>query len=185
MPLSLDDVTSPLASLPTIHPWQIDAIGLQLANRNIVMSSAASAAWPAASMAIYWPFRVADRRLWDVFVYNGNASNSVDAGVYTWDWTRLNSMGLQSRTGASVIQRYTTGWELRSGSYYFAVCINGTTGGTFSLAPAAEFMRGWGVSQEDLSGAGTPGTLPNPATPAPMAQSYMPIAGLVMSGYTI
>lgn len=181
-----------LPPLPTVHPWQSEQFAFSLSNRNaaLAIGNAASAAWPAASLAIYVPIRLfTNDEFGGFWVYNGaNASDSIDMGLYVFDGNtgiKVQSLGLQSRSGTSALQQYTSLMLPGSGSFYMAICLNGTTGSVFRLAAGIEYLRAEGVCQEDLSGAGTPGTLPATMTPATLTVDYLPVFGLYRAGFTI
>lgn len=176
--------------MPTITPWHVgESIGGGLGASNVLFTGAASAAWPAASVAIFVPFLLPRRiSVNAMFVSNGaSASDSVDAGIYTADGRRLGSIGLQGRAGTNVVQVFslTATTEFGPGKFYMAMALNGTTGSVVRGSLAAELGRGLGLMQQDLSGESVPGTLPATATMAAMAQAYVPVFGIRRTGFTI
>lgn len=176
--------------LPTITPWHFESLGADL-SRLVVggLSAAVSATWPASSLAIYVPFRLPRQISVDrMFTANGGtASNSIDVGIYTEDGRRLASKGLTGQSGTNALQLFSFSSVITCGPgvLYVALSMNGTSGTIARLAPTAQFLRTMGVAQEDLSGAGTPGTLPATATFDAMAQAYLPVFGLIRTGFTI
>lgn len=173
--------------MPTITPWHWESLHAPLSIYGLNIVSAASAAWPAASVAIFAPFLLPRRISVDaMFANNGtSASDNIDLGVYTIDGRRLASLGPTGRTGTGVLQAFSmTTFSLGPGRFYMAICLNGTTGSFVARAPTVSLGRAMGLMQQDLSGESVPGTLPAVATFATMAQAYLPVFGLRRAGFT-
>lgn len=182
----------PIPPLPTITPFHVDSYGLGAVVSGMANIDAASATYPSASIALFYPFVIApnvsvsfDR----MFTWNGAAiSDSIDLGIYTPDGLRLRSVGLTAQSGsANVLQIFTLSGALMlgPGPYYLAICMNGTTGTFFRRNPVATTLQAFGAAQVDLTGESTPGTLPATVTLAAMAQAYVPVFGIIRTGFTV
>lgn len=169
---------------PIISPASFESIGQALTNVGVTMSSAASGAYPSANVAIYVPFvatcRFTARRL---FLYNGaTASGNLDLGIYDASADnaprrRLVSSGSTAQSGTNVLQLVdNTDLDIGPGLFFLAIVLDNTTGALFCRVPTAEFLRAFGVFQEASAFP-----LPATATPATMAQAYMPYFGLSSS----
>lgn len=178
-----------MPAMPTITPWHLESLFPETVSTAGNLAGAASAAWPASSLAMYVPFSLTQSISVDsMFTSNGTtASNSIDVGLYSADGRRLASKGLALQSGTSALQlfSFSAAIILGPGRFYMAISMNGTSGTLISRSPTAIFLQHMGVAQEDLSGAGTPGTLPATATFATMAQAYLPVFGLIRTGFTI
>lgn len=122
-----------------IHPFSAEALG-GVTTVGGASTGWASAAYPSANLAIFYPFVLSERatavQLW---MYNGGtASGNADLGVYYPDGTRLVSMGSTAQSGTSDLQRMNiTDTVLPAGvTLYMAVAFNGTTG-TLHRMPAS------------------------------------------------
>lgn len=172
-----------------ITPWSIlDSIGEPLAMIIAGIESTASAAYPSANLAIYVPFMLAERAtVTQMWCINGTTANSnIDVGVYAstaagGPGPRIISKGPTAQSGTSVFQAFDiTDTVLAPGIYYMAISCSATTGTFFAVAPNAEFLRAFGVLQQASAG-----TLPASATPATMAQAYLPVFGLLLDRSTL
>ena len=113
-----------------IHTLGAYSIG-QESGRSVGSSSAASAAWPSANLAILIPFRLpAPLLVQRLFLLNGaTASGNVDIGIYDVAGTRLVSTGSTAQSGTSAVQSVdVTDTPLAAGLFYLALAMDGTTG---------------------------------------------------------
>lgn len=182
-------VPAPGVMLPTVTPWHHESLGGDLSAGSLGNISGTSATWPASSLALFVPFVLAvSTAITQAFTSNGAATgNSVDLGIYTADFRRLISTGLVTQSGTTALQLFTplTTTVLGPGRFFMAMSVNGTTSAFISRTPTAGFLRAMGCFQADLSGEGTPGTLPATVTPAAVANAYLPVFGLVRLGATV
>lgn len=180
-------IPAPGIMLPTVTPWHHESLGGDLATGSIGNIAGSSTAWPASSLALFVPFVLAAPvSIGQAFTSNGaSTGDSIDLGIYTSDFRRLVSTALQAQSGTSALQVFgLTTTQFGPGRFFMAISVNGTTSTLIARAPTAAFMRAMGCFQQDLSGAGTPGTLPATATPAAVANAYLPVFGLGRAGFT-
>lgn len=189
----IGEPTPYLECFPTLSSLHHDAIGSE-ANRWSLLGGGSfnSAAWYAASLAVYVPFRLFAPTIFDrMFTYNGGtAGNSLDLGVYDSSLIRRASMGLAVQSGTNGLQIRTFGADLvlGPGRYFMALSMNGTTGTFFvntTSPPVAGVYRCMGLFEQSLSGESTPGTLPATAAVTAYARTTFPWFGLVRKGFTI
>lgn len=190
MPLIVGTDVVPLEMGPTLTPWSPESLGGELAMHANSSANPATAAYIAASRALFVPFRVNKNTSYDrMYTMNGTtASDSIDVGIYNEELVRLVSKGLTLQAGTSTLQLFSfaAAVTLGSGRYYMALCMNGTTGTIHrSNNIPAQDLRGFGIFQQDLSGEAVPGTLPATATPAAPGSAWMPNFGVVRTGFTI
>lgn len=141
-------------------------------------SSGASAAWPAANLALYVPFRVGHPMLIaQVFWAVGTSgTDSVDFGVYDAQQNKIFSTGTTLTSGSGAVQSVDiTDVTLSPGLYYLAMAVNGTTNtftsyGTGMTAPIARAM---GCYEQT-----TAFNLPTTATFTGSTRTVVPFMGL-------
>ena len=143
---------------------------------NISLNSA-SAAWPSSNLAIYHPFFIPwkypiKRMFW---VNGGTAGGNVDVGIYSWQGTRLLSIGSTAQGTASVTAYATVDYVLPPGSYYYGTVFSATTGACYTLGTSltAIVLQMQGCLQEALGST----TLPATMTPAAITGTVVPLVG--------
>lgn len=140
-------------------------------------SGSASAVWPAANLALFYPFSVsAPITAVKLYSINGNvASGNIDLGIYDGAGTRLMSSGTTAQagtTGAQIID--TTDYVLAPNvQYYMAMAMDNGTGTTrcWTTAGTGKFAM-MGMAQ-----MATAFPLPTNATYALVGQAYVPMFG--------
>jgi hypothetical protein len=149
----------------------------------------ASAVWPTASKALFFPFTVTGRAaerpvaITGFILMNGAVvSGNVDIGVYDKLGNRLASVGSTAQAGTTAPQRINlaTPLQLKPGRYYLAIAMDNITGTTVSAAPIAQAIRGAGM--RELAAA-----FPLPASAAAWvgsATAYVPWVASVEQGNT-
>lgn len=144
-----------------------------------VLGSYGSGTWPSANLAIYIPVIVYQRVvITKLSVSNGStASGNFDVGVYTAAGTLAVSKGSTAQTGTSTEQFVdVTDTQIGPGLYYLAAAMDGTTGTTTRIAPAAPICAAMGILTEALGSV----TLPTTATWAVnQTLTYVPMLGMV------
>ena len=170
--------TPGLPPLVTISPYSMEAIGQQvLSCAGQGINAHASALWPSADLALFYPFVISQRciavLLW---AYNGGtAAGSTDIGIYTEDGTRLVSIGPTAQAGTNVRQSFNiTDTELFPGRYYMALASS-SGAATFFRSTMGDTNRNRTLGMFQQASAGT---LPATATFAAVGQDYLPIFGL-------
>lgn len=116
-----------------ITPWSMPG-GLREQMETGSLAAVTSAAWPTASLAIFYPFILEEpERAFQMSTENGaTVSGNVDVGIYNEAGTRLVSIGGVAQAGVSTIQLHDIAdTALAPGLYYQAVVLDNTTG-TFS-----------------------------------------------------
>lgn len=147
-------------------------------------SSAGSAQWPLANLAIYVPFVIPEAitvvKMW---CQNSAAvAGNLDLGIYASDasflpGTRLVSKGSTAMSGTSLVQEFdVTDTVLQAGLYFMAMASD-TAGATQTLnlltAGTAALWRTAGVYEQSTAFA-----LPASATPVVFARTVIPLFGL-------
>lgn len=159
---------------------------------NILIShnvgAAASAVWPTALKAFFFPFNVsgsseeAPRAYTGAILMNGAAvSGNVDIGIYDSLGNKIANVGSTAQAGTTAPQRinFATPVQLKPGRYYLAIVLDNTTGATVRWAPTAQTARGAGVRELVL------GALPLPASVSAWVGAtagYVPWVTLVENG---
>lgn len=134
----------------------------------------ASAAYPSANRALFFPFRIPKPMSFStITLFNGaTASGNIDAGLYAADGTRIASKGSTVATGTNTNQDFTfTSVILGRGLYYAAVAVDNATH-TFITATALGLQpqRAMGSFQ-----AATSFPLPATVTFASVTSAYVPV----------
>jgi len=133
------------------------------------LGAGASAVWPTALKAFFFPFTVtgnadeAPRAYTGAIVMNGAAvSGNLDVGVYDQLGNKIANVGSTAQSGTTAPQRinFATPLQLKPGRYYLAIVLDNGTGATVRWAPTAQMARCAGVRELVL------GALPLPATVA-------------------
>lgn len=139
--------TAPEYADAVISPPGLNSIGLEMVAARAAQQ-AATAAWPAAALAIFVPFWIGrDMTVYQLGWVNGTpVASSVDVGIYKPDGTRLLSTGNTVASGANAIQRVNvTDTVVPRGAYYLATAGLLTTVQMFRWAPLAPLMMAMGV----------------------------------------
>ena len=170
-----------LPPLVTITPYSMESVGAGLyrANNGNGMQSVSQIGWPAANLALYFPFRVfAPFTLTELFWENGNTTTgNRDAGIYDEAGTRLISAG--STAGGSVLVQQranVTDTRLYPGLYYLGMSSSNTSNNFWAMSNGSFRILTWlGVMQQASAHP-----LPATATFAAYAQAavYVPMFGL-------
>lgn len=137
----------------------------------------ATLAWPAANLAMYIPFTIANTiTAVKMFWINGATvgTDSIDVGIYDSEQNRLVSIGPTLTSGANAVQIVDiTDTTLQPGTYYFGFSMSGTTDRFIFASSGAPIPRLAGVYEQTSAG-----TLPNPATFAVNSRNIVPFVAL-------
>lgn len=116
----------------------------------------ASAVWPTANKAFFFPFTVTGRASERPIAYSGAilmngaaVSGNVDVGIYDALGNRIASVGSTAQAGTTAPQRinFSAPVQLRPGRYYLAVALSNGVGAFVRSAPGAQVARGAGVRE--------------------------------------
>lgn len=154
-----------------ISTYSQESLGYPL--RSLAGSLSASAAWPAANLAIFVPFTVYEPiTVVKLSILNGTAvSGNVDIGIYGAGGARLVSSGSTAQAGASAIQTFDiTDTYLVPGLHYLALAIDNATGTIDNVGVTAIDVEALGVMQQ-----ATAFPLPATATFEAFAQTIVPL----------
>lgn len=166
-----------LLTLPTIHTYSHESVGIQFVSVDEKMTEELSTAYPLANRAIYIPFSMSARRtLRKLFCWNGAAvSGNVDMGIYDHSGVRLQSNGPVAQAGINSIQVFNiTDTRLTEGMFYMAIWLDNIIGTLFVNAPANVLLVvAAGMHQETVAGG-----LPSVATFARPTSTYVPQMGI-------
>ncbi len=150
----------------------------------------ATAAWPAASRAIYVPISLPfDYLVKRLFWSNGTtATGNVDVGIFHGtSLSKLVSTGAVAQSGTSTLQYVASAsfspagdYLLTAGTYFLGASLSNTAHMFRSSDHNANTMRFSGVLQEASAHP-----LPSTITPAAVASAYWPLFGMTRtaSGY--
>lgn len=140
---------------------------------------AASAVWPTANKAFFYPVQVTRPRTYvKAWWLNGaTAAGNVDVGIYTISGTtatRVVASTAQAQAGASVMQVATTftTTTIGPGLYYFAMSCSLATATVWKLSLNATVSRPFGCFE-----AVTSHPLPATATVTVFTASHIPAFG--------
>ena len=159
-----------------LGPSSYTALGEVLAGTGVTR---ASATWPTANLAIFYPFFVTKTDIIrKLYIFNGaTASGNVDIGVYRDDGStadRVTSNGGSAQTGTSILQELTCQQlDIPPGLYYLAVAFDNITATTTRYALGIYDWKACGVAQ-----MASAYPLPKLATLAAVANDYLPFAGI-------
>ena len=121
------------STMPCISTLSINSLGQARMSQS--GATPASAAWPVANTAYYFPFTVADTVTFTRgHLYNGaTATGNVDIGIYSESGTRLASTGATAQAGTSAVQTiaFTASVTLTPGRYYMGLSLSSATGTVF------------------------------------------------------
>jgi hypothetical protein len=172
-----------LNPLEFVTPWSLESIGIGLTFIGSLgrFSNVASAVYPAANTAYFYPFSIAAPSLiTKLATSNGTtASGNLDIGLYAEDGTRLVSTGSTAQAGTSTLQVVDiTDVLLGPGVFYLALAMDNTTGTIFRCAPGGgvtQYMQLLGIAQ-----MASAFPLPDTATFAAMAADTILGVGAAM-----
>lgn len=142
--------------MPFIRPPAVAAAGVILPDPLVVLSphspagplggmvggAIASATYPSANLAIFYPVRVTRAfTVAQLFVLNGaTVSGNIDVGIYDSAGTRLVSSGSTAQSGTNAVQAFNIADTLlAAGWYYLAVAMDNITG-TLQRNTAGSFV---------------------------------------------
>lgn len=166
----------------TIHPWSLESVGGILQSSNgTPLNSVASAIYPVANKALFFPFFLGKTITAVTFLwFNGSAvSGNIDVGIYTEDGTRLYALGSTVQAGTNVVQSIPltgSGLTFGPGLFYLAIVMDNITGRLFrgqSNATLTQVMSELGAAEMDGAFA-----LPAMATLVSLTVDYIPVFGL-------
>lgn len=144
-------------------------------------SGAGGSAWPASNRALFSPLFVPSpvvvKRL---IVMNGSPSGNMDVGIYRDDLSRLVSSGSVANSGSASTPQVVdiTDTLLTVGRYYIALVLDNTTATIYREASDIQQLRVLGMFQMD-----TAFPLPDPAVPAALATTYLPLVAAEVLRY--
>lgn len=143
----------------------------------------ASAAWPAANVAILVPFSVSTPvTVVEGFAYNGGTGGgNFDIGIYDTSFVRLTSSGATARSASAVVN--TTGmtnYTCVPGRYYYMAMSCDGTSNFIAATMAAGICESMGVLED--TGAYV---LPDPLTPLLTTRAFIPQFGLRISSVNL
>lgn len=142
----------------------------------------ASAAYPAANRALFFPFRLylpfTATRMFSFTGATVAGTNHIDFGIYTLNGNLIVSTGSTLLVGANTVQAvaFAAATPLNPGTYYMAIATDGTDT-FFRKSVNAQIERIIGKYQQ---AAAFP--LPATATFATPASAYVPIVGISDQG---
>lgn len=158
------------------HDGVLSTAGLEspIAQHQLLLGAglATAASWPSNNLAIYVPVMVPKQiAVVKMSIIVGAQNGNFDVGIYDEIGNRLTSSG-STAVGAAGIQVFDVAdVTFGPGIFYLAgVCSTTVTATFVSGAPDLKFCRTHGVRQQ-----ATALPLPNPATFANMASSYIPV----------
>lgn len=169
---------SPLAlpeSAVNISVYSPNSLGHTLTG----FSNEASRAWGAVNEALFIPFRISvpiiATKLW---VINGTIANgNIDMGIYSWDGTRLVSIGTTVQTGTSVRQVFNIADTLIGpGLFYLGLALSSASGTVLTRTYNDQLGKAMGCAMQASAFA-----LPATATFdtwVPSLNGRVPICGL-------
>jgi hypothetical protein len=169
---------------PTIHPWSVESIGAFLANDTILsnLTLTVGAAWPAANLAIYIPFRILTPATATTMFVTHNGGNQIDVGIYDAELNRRVSSG----SVAPVVVDFLAVVDiadtvLEPGVYYMALALDNNVRSVRRFQPVVgQIYGGAGCAQQ---AAAFP--LPAVATPVTFTQRYIPVFGILFAPRTV
>lgn len=155
--------------------------------RNIpwATGSVGSNAYPAANLAVFVPFCIAQPVLvYETWCETGTltTSNNVEVGVYDTAFTRLFTSTMTVAVASSVVNSTTlTDFMLDDGTYYLAMGCDGTRNFLASTQAAGLYQASGCMEQTGLTGA----ALPSTATPVAYTRGLFPTFGLNLRSIAI
>lgn len=137
-----------------------------------LITGSAAGIWQSANRALYMPVQIdipvtVVKMAFQVAVQSGNC----DVGIYDEHGNRLVSAGstVVGVAGIQIIDIADT--VLMPGIYFLAMCVDNTTASFARLPINSQILQTCGVQQQAVGAV----TLPNPATFANPASSYIPL----------
>lgn len=164
----------PLMVAPSLHTFSDNSVGTLIASV-VGGSTPASAVYPAANDALFFPFFLVEPiRVKRLFVVNGaTVSGNIDVGIYDAVGTRIISAGSTAQSGTSALQLFdVTDTIFSPGRYYWAVAMDNTTGTLFRANLTAVVAQHFGAAKQASGFA-----LPASATLATPTAGYTPVIG--------
>lgn len=168
--------TLSLAGNKTIHTSSMDSLLFETTG---AAQFTAAAAWPAANLALYIPFIVeqtvtAYKMAFEVGAQAGN----YDIGLYSEAGDRLVSTGSTAVPAAGLAVADIADTVLGPGVYFMAINMSTITTLTIERATGTlNLLQAAGMLQQAVGAV----TLPNPATFALVAQTYVPGVSVTFS----
>jgi hypothetical protein len=146
-----------------------------------MVEQSASAVYPAANRALYFPFLIdTPVTVTQAFAYNGTVEKGkLDIAILDASWNRLVNKGLTAQSGTSALQLLDlTDTLLMPGLYYGGFTATSTEATYFRGVTSAIRLQAAGVQQQAL---GAEVEIPTTATPANPASAYIPVFGFSLS----
>lgn len=173
----------PLYTPPAYNPQRpgIGTMSIQSQGMPVVASNSgtpASAAWPAANLALYLPFVLPEpATVTALWLLNGaTASGNIDIGVFDAAFAKLVSSGATAQSGTNAMQFFdVTDTLLPRGIVYLGVSLSSGTGTAFRYNTGVPGLH----SATGMVQQATAHPLPSTATPATLGQAFLPIAGMM------
>ena len=111
----------------------VSTLGLESLGYVGALGASASATYPTANLAMFFPFRVFNPNgivIVKLVVSNGaSILGNIDVGIYDASGTKLVSSGSTAQAGISALQEFDIAdTTLGPGVFYLAVAMNNTTG---------------------------------------------------------
>ncbi len=162
---------------PVLTPWSPDSLGLHSTQSNLQMWTATNNTYPAANLALFYPFRLytwALARQLLFFVGSVGAGN-LDVGIYDSQKNLVVSSGstAMSATVNTVQELNIADTVLRPGSYLLAVVCSSTSAQVIQSAQNDENLLSVAPVYEQASALPLPAT----CTPVPCTLATVPIIG--------
>lgn len=169
---------------PLISPLVREAVGDAGHSFNMGdLSVAFSLAYPAANLAIGYPFTIDEIKIVSkLFIWNrGNNTGNFDIGIYDEEFNLLFSAGTTAAVSNTIQTFAMANKELLPGLYYCAMvrsntenvgAINNIAGGTTKF----RYTKLLGLWQQAIGALPLPAT----ATPVTVGQTYIPICGAAL-----
>jgi hypothetical protein len=163
--------------------WHMPSVGPIYQNeaelRGIFAGTNASAAWPAANVALYIPIYVRKVvTVYALFWVNGSTvAGNACLGLYNEAGQRIAQTGVVAQATASVPQQPSiTAFQLAPGRYWAGLASTSITA-TFrawNAGVTTDATKWLGVGEEAV----TAGQVPASMTPVASARNYLPLVGL-------
>ena len=165
------------AECVTITPLSLEGMGpFQAAAANASMPGGSNAAWPAANLALYFPFYIPrSLAVTTLFIATGTGAANLDIGIYDESGTRVVSTGSTAKVTSSVQQITISETIIGPGLMYLAMASDSGTPSTFGRVQCTSVpaLRMAGPAQQASAFP-----LPAAATFAAIANNYIPVCGL-------
>lgn len=147
-------------------------------------SAPVSGAWPAANLALFFPFVLQGPAVCQGFWWmnGGTASGNVDVGIYDYALNKAGSTGATVQAGTNALQAAAPAggiFQLPAGRYYLAVAASSATATLIRQAPSQQAMRMLGCFQQATA---APLPASGAVTPAAIGQAYAPLVAAELLG---